>query len=124
MNLKYLKGLALIVMGMLFMTSCEYQIIEFEEIEIPEVVSFSDDIIPIFNSSCVSCHGEGHWKVDLTPENAYDDIFAKGLVNIDMPEDSKLYTVLIESGGLHDGKTTPPQRTLILTWIEEGAENN
>ena len=122
--MKNLKIFGLLLFGIMFLASCEYELIEFEEPVINEEVSFADDIIPIFSNSCVSCHGEGHWKVDLTPENAYVDLFAKGLINKDMPAESILYVVLTEPGGFHDGKTTPTEQFLILTWIEEGANDN
>lgn len=122
--MKNLKILGLLLLGVVFMTSCEYEKIEFEEPVITEEISFSDDIIPIFNNSCNSCHSVGNPKVDLTPDNAYEDIIAKGLVNLEMPEESKLYQVLVVPGGFHNGKTTPTENILILKWIEEGAKNN
>lgn len=126
MKSRILKHLFLLMAGVLFFASCEYEYIVPEEVVLPDVVSFTDDIIPIFDSSCntTGCHTAGHFAVDLTPDNAYSDLFAKNMIDVDNPADSPLYTKLIEVGGTHDGRSTPAQQQLILKWIEEGAEDN
>lgn len=126
MKLKIVKTLAFLITGLLFFASCEYEFIVPEEIVLPEEVSFTTDIIPIFDNSCntTGCHTAGHFAVDLTPANAYTDLFAKNLVNVQSPAESGLYTKLIETGGTHDGRSTPTQQQLILKWIQEGAQNN
>ena len=54
---------------------------------IPEVVSFSADIQPIFNEGCnnAGCHATGGIAPDLTPANAYADLFAKNLIDLVNP---------------------------------------
>jgi hypothetical protein len=126
MKVKLLRNLGFLIAGLLFFASCEYQYIVPEEVVLPDVVSFQNDIIPIFDSNCNStgCHTAGHFVVDLTPENAFQDIFAKNMVDTDNPSDSPLYTKLVETGGTHDGRSTPAMQQLILKWIEEGALDN
>jgi hypothetical protein len=126
MKIRILKPLGYLIAALLLFTSCEYEFIVPEEIVLPEEVSFMDDIIPIFDNSCntTGCHTAGHFAVDLTPDNAFQDIFAKNMVDLDNPEDSPLYAKLVEVGGTHDGRSTPEQQQLILKWIQQGAQNN
>lgn len=126
MKSKTFKNLGFLLIGMLLIASCEYEFIVPAEIDLPDEVSFMDDIVPIFNSDCntTGCHVAGHFAVDLTPENAYQDLFNKGMIDVDNPAESSLYTKLVEVGGTHDGRSTPTQQQLILKWLEEGAQNN
>jgi hypothetical protein len=112
--------------GLMLLASCEYEFIVPAEVDLPEEVSFKDDIIPVFNSSCntTGCHSAGHFVVDLTPENAYQDLFAKNMIDLENPPQSLLYTALIETGGTHEGRSTPSQQQLILKWLEDGAKDN
>lgn len=68
----------LLGMLMLIINACEYnQAIPLEE-SVGDVgeMSFSADIIPIFNSSCnmSGCHSQGGQKPDLTPNNAHTSL--------------------------------------------------
>jgi hypothetical protein len=126
MKFRIIRKLGYLIAGLVLFASCEYEFIVPEEVVLPDEISFKDDIIPIFNSDCntTGCHVEGHFAVDLTPDNAYQDLFAKNMVDVDSPESSPLYTKLIESGGTHDGRSTPTQQELILKWIQDGALDN
>ncbi|MCF7903372.1 MAG: choice-of-anchor D domain-containing protein, partial [Candidatus Marinimicrobia bacterium] len=104
--------------------------------EAQQPVSFSNDIQPIFNSACVSCHG-GNGGLFLTAGNAYGN-----LVNVTSsgyapavrvkPGDtanSVLYGKIFNTGQF--GQKMPPdsdlstaQKTNIRQWIEQGALNN
>lgn len=113
--------------GLAAFTGCEYEFIVPKNIIITDTnVSFSQKIIPIFNQKCnmTGCHVAGHFKVDLTPENAYNDLFAKGMIDTFHPAESKLYLKLIEPGGSHEGRSSATDQALILKWIEQGAKNN
>ena len=114
------------ISSLLIITSCEYEIIEPLKIVIPpgDSVSFSLKIIPIFTDKCVTCHGTGHFAVDLTEANAYTDLFAKNMIDTADAASSVLYVKLIEVGGTHEGRSTPSEQALILAWIEDGAKNN
>jgi hypothetical protein len=126
MKLKIFKKLGYVIAGLLLFASCEYEFIVPEVVELPDEISFKDDIVPIFNSNCniTGCHVAGHWAVDLTPDNAYQDLFAKNLIDVENPASSLIYTKLTEAGSSHDGRSTPTQQELILKWIEDGALDN
>ncbi|HPD63886.1 MAG TPA: hypothetical protein P5050_00870 [Bacteroidia bacterium] len=113
--------------GIFIFTGCEYEFIVPKKVVITDtVISFTNKIIPIFNQKCnmTGCHVAGHFKVDLTPANAYNDLFAKGLIDTLQPDQSKLYVKLTTPGGSHDGRSTATEQALILKWIEQGAKNN
>ena len=124
--MKIIKNIILLIVVFGVISSCEYETIVPDDTIIAEDVSFSNSIIPIFDNSCntVGCHSLGHFKVDLTPDNAYQDLFSKNMINLDDPKQSKLYSTLVEPGGTHIGRSTPSQQQLILQWIEEGAIDN
>ena len=111
---------------MLVMAACDYEFIDPVETEVPDQVSFSNDVMPIFNQSCnmSGCHVEGHPAVDLSPGNAYGDISDKNLVDVQNPQQSRLYSILVESGSSHGGRSTPGQQAIILKWIKQGAPDN
>lgn len=104
--------------------SCEYESVEPVEVDPDTELSFKDDIIPIFNESCNSsgCHATGDWAPDLTPENAYESLFANGHVDTVTPENSVLYESM--NSGSMKTYSTPEDTQIILTWIEQGAKDN
>ncbi|NND08925.1 MAG: hypothetical protein HKN87_21345 [Saprospiraceae bacterium] len=106
--------------------SCEYEFIEPEKVILPEVISFADDILPIFDQSCniSGCHVSGFGALDLSAENAYADLFRQGLINVEVPEESGLYTKLIDNSGTHQGRSTASEQAIVLEWINKGAQNN
>jgi len=126
MKFKDFKALGLLLFGMLLMASCEYDSIVFAEPdpnEPVEDVSFMDEIIPIFQDNCVGCHGVGHYKVDLTIENAYQSLNDKGLIDVNDPANSVIYkTLTVNVASQH--QLTPPPIKLILDWITQGAKDN
>ena len=115
--------LLLVFLAMLCFVSCEYDTIELESVVIPpdQEISFSQDIIPIFNSNCVECH-DGGTDPDLREANAYNSLINGGYVNVDNPENSGLYTVLL--GGSHFTRATAQEKEIILEWIKRGANDN
>lgn len=93
----------------------------------PQDVSFSGDLLPLFNKNCGSagCHdaAPAH-KPSLIPEKAFSAIISGGYVNTAVPTSSPLYLVVKSgemppSGGL---KASDAQK--ILDWIRNGAPNN
>lgn len=127
-----MKNYSIFKLGLLIMvitsilSSCQSEWIEPEEITVPDIISFLDNIVPIFNKSCnlSSCHKAGFSILDLSPSNAYDDLFAKNLIDTDNPTESKIYKKLTDPTGSHKGRSTLENQTLILKWIEQGAKNN
>lgn len=111
----------------LFLTSCEWK--EYDsDVSGIENVSFSQDIMPIFNQSCntIGCHNNGGIAPNLSAENAFQDLRNKNMIDLDNPPNSILYKRMTDVqtpmpiGGLLSEKI---QKT-ILVWIEEGANDN
>jgi len=80
----------------------------------------SADIQPIFNSNCVSCHGDA-LKPDLREGKSYTALTRGGYVKAPA-ESSKLYSTL--TGSSHAPRATDEQKLKILYWITQGALNN
>jgi hypothetical protein len=104
--------------------ACEYEWIEPEDAEIPDVISYSNNIQPIFNRSCNTsgCHTSGGPDPDLSPDNSYNALLSGGYVDVNNPEGSSLYTSV--KFGSMQVYAQPQDATYILKWIEQGALNN
>jgi hypothetical protein len=114
------------LIGLISWQSCQYEWVEPVKTVIPEVVSFSVDIQPIFDQDCnnAGCHAPGGTSPDLTPGNAYADLFAENLINLDQPQQSILYLKLAEGGSMKKYVTSGDPDDIILKWIEQGALDN
>jgi mono/diheme cytochrome c family protein len=91
-------------------------------------VSFAKDVMPIFESRCINCHGGESTKEGLdlktfaalmagsrngsvvTPGNANDSYLVEQLLNGKMPK--------------RGPKLTPDQIQVIVNWVNSGAPNN
>ena len=87
---------------------------------IPENVSFSGDVQPIFDQNCVMCHGGGQVPT-LLPGWSHDELISNGLVDTDFPCSSIIYEKLT---GNHSGRASDEEILTILGWIAEGAQDN
>lgn len=96
--------------------------------EITRPVSFSQDIMPIFNNSCSlsGCHASGGKAPDLSAANAFSSLTVGNYINSNSPENSTIYQWMT-------GKKTTPMpvgginkdyNALVLAWIKQGAQNN
>jgi hypothetical protein len=114
------------LIGMAAWQSCQYEWVEPEKTVIPDVISFSADVQPIFNEGCnnAGCHAPGGTAPDLTPANAYADLFAMNLIDLVNPEQSILYLKLAEGGSMKKYAPSGDPDDLILEWIKQGAPNN
>lgn len=91
-------------------------------------MSFSADIIPIFDKDCNTsgCHNTGGQKPDLTAANAYTSLINGNYINTSSPEESELYLWMKGLKGL----PMPPSGTdatntaKVLAWIKQSAQNN
>ena len=126
-----LKIFILVSMG-LFLNSCYYDSFP-QEIddggggEIPEVVSYKNDIMPLWEGQCVACHPT-QAPPDLTPENSYNSLL-NGFVEAGDSESSSLYLSLIHAPGVSPMPTPnniwPKSQTdLVKAWIDQGALDN
>lgn len=100
-----------------------------------EAPSFADDIMPIFERSCVSCHGAYNEDVDsVVTEEMLDMTTYDGLMGgsqwgtVIEPGDaanSILYDMVLEGDMPDEGDPLPEAEIeLIGAWIDAGAENN
>jgi len=130
-NFTFLKKLGeyiilLFMLSAMGLASCVWDEIpppEIPDIPVDSSVSFSSQIIPIFESSCATsnCH-DGSWRPNLTASVAYDDLISGGYINTNTPASSELYIKI--DGGSMQQYATDEDRYLILRWIDEGAEDN
>ncbi len=122
--MKYITGIAGLLFLLIATHSCEYETIEIDLPDVEEPVSFSADIVPIFNdgNNCTACHGNNGTSPNLTADRAYGSI-VPDLVNTDEPESSTIY--VFPNSSSHSFKNyTQVQAALVLAWISQGAENN
>lgn len=99
---------------------------------LPDTISFQNDVLPIFNSSCSlsACH-RGTFpagNLNLEASQAYEELTkpGSGYVNTGNPTHSILYSMLISKTQPMppDEKLDPCKIETILRWIEQGALNN
>lgn len=95
-------------------------------------ISFSKDIQPVFDKSCISCHNETNTKLNLKPCCSYTQLWTGGTnapyVDTLNPAQSRLHQSVSGASSLPmppSGSPLPQQEIdLILQWIKEGARNN
>lgn len=96
--------------------------------EITRQVSFSQDIIPIFNSSCNAsgCHSAGGKAPDLSATNAFGSLTTGNYFDANAPESSTIYLWMTgkKSTPMPVGGVNKDYNALILAWIKQGAQNN
>jgi len=122
--MKIFKTLLLFALVGFLFSSCEYEWIQPIKPPIPDVVSYSADIQPIFDRDCNSsaCHAAGSTPPDLSEGNSYDALINGNYVDVETPEASILYTTM-KSGSMRF-YTNPGDEEIVLAWIEQGALNN
>jgi hypothetical protein len=97
--------------------------------QLPDVVSFSNHIIPIFNASCISggCHSGGSAAagLNLSASVAYSQLFSKHEIDTVNVNSSNLY-IEVASGAMPKGtsKLSDYNISIIQKWIQQKAKNN
>ena len=121
-----LQLMMLPVICLVIINSCKYdEVLPFE----PDpgiIISFNEDIIPIFETKCTSagCHNGSGQSPDLRSSVAYDNLVTGGYVNIEVPEQSLLYLWMSEvNGPMPPLGANATDNALVLQWIEQGAIN-
>lgn len=122
--MKKLLRIVLVNSLALFFFSCYYnELPEEVEIVIPPdtVVSFTDDIAPIFATyNCTQCHKPSGQSPDLSAGTAYSAL-VPSYVTAGSSGNSALYTFLAIDGHRNvDAESI----ALIKKWIDDGAANN
>jgi len=112
----------------LLFQSCYYDtVIEEEVIPPPDDVSYSNDIMPLWNADCVSCH-KGAIPPDLIDENSWDELVNNGYVVPFESDESSLMNSLYGTNGEQlmppAGKWSDNKINLVKAWIDQGAKNN
>ena len=92
---------------------------------VPDIISFSNDIIPIFNENCNmgGCHNSGGIAPDLSADNAWNALSLGGYIDTINVAGSILYQK-IAVGGSMSQFASEQDRVLIFGWIEKGAPKN
>jgi len=96
---------------------------------LPATVSFSNDIMPVFNVHCNTsgCHGGGSpaASLNLSQNVAYSQLFTKHEIDTTNSSNSNLY-IQVASGQMPQtgGKLSDYNISLILKWIQQKAKNN
>ncbi len=95
---------------------------------LPAGVSFSNDVLPIFQSRCSSCHSGEQARKGLSLMS-YESIMAgsiDGAVIIPGDANGSLLVQLVSGGQMpkQGPKLTPEQIQIIIDWIMAGALNN
>jgi mono/diheme cytochrome c family protein len=91
------------------------------------VVSFKSQVDPIFAAACVGCHGSGTGGLTLVGNPTQDYPQALAQSNIGSPSESPLYlkpTGQVSHGGGTVLQPDSDDAKFILSWIEQGCENN
>ena len=122
MNLKRLNYLTLLVpltliVVFLSVNSCKHEGIPADQF--PEIC-FQDQILPIFQNSCASCHGGTRGEAGLN-FSSYDGIMKA--ISPGNPDKSKAYKAITSTFQLMPPDNALPEekRILIRLWIEQGA---
>ncbi len=90
----------------------------------PQQVSYANELKPLLAASCaeVGCHVSGAHKPYLTPDVSYQQIVNGGFVNLALPNQSILITML--NGDMSQYMPSADNRQKVLDWIRNGAPNN
>lgn len=126
-----------VLFAVLFLSSCQNKVIDNSAIVEVEMVSFANDVLPIFLNTCggVGCHvNESINGVELTNYqatiNSTAETYNKALVIPGDVAGSPLIEKILAnpSFGVRMPDGAPPlsntQIETISTWVEEGALNN
>lgn len=94
----------------------------------PGAVSFARDILPIFDQSCLKCHGGDKTEKGLSLKT-YEALMQgsqKGTVVVPGDPGASRLAELLQNGKMpkRGPKLSQTQIELVLEWIRAGAQNN
>ncbi len=110
----------MVAVGLVLLLGQACEKVTLEAGPVPEVVSFSDHVVPIFSDKCVTCHNGGGLDLDLRPDEAYQSLQDENLIGSGSPDNSPLYKKL--EGG--HGNANATDLAIIYRWLEQGAKDN
>ena len=119
-KVKLSLAVILLLMAVAGFTSCEKYTFTPPAVDPNKEWSLKDDIQPIFDAKCISCHG-GSKSPDLRSGKSWNALTTGGYVNLPA-ETSRLYTKI--TGSSHTAKTSDVEKQEIFYWIEQGSKNN
>ncbi len=86
-------------------------------------MGFSQDIIPIFKTSCIACHNNDSNPPVLLESSAFLALTSGGYLNVKDPVSSVLMQ-RVNSNHPDNETPTKNQKSMLLNWIIQGALNN
>jgi len=98
--------------------SCEKETLE--PYEFAGDVSYSSDIIPIFESKCIGCHA-GNREPNLITGEAYESLRSGNYLT---PADESALLFSGMTADDHPVKPSEEEKQKILKWIKDGAPEN
>ena len=113
----------MVLLVLLGVQSCYYDVVISAEEEETTSKSFMSDVLPVFRSSCVSCHEGIITLPDLRDDNAYQSLISGNYLSVSDPEKSALISK-IRSGHPYEGALTESEIQRLISWISEGAIEN
>lgn len=119
-----LSSFLLLALAAFILESCKHETDEMDKLP---TVSYSSQIEPIIMANCTKsgCHGNGSSEGEFSFTN-YNDVMKA--ISAGNPNSSKLYTAITSKWETMPASPNEPltteQRTLIYTWIKQGAKNN
>ena len=113
----------------LMVTSCYYDEMPPEPVTpLPDVVSYSKDVQPLWDASCISCHKAGATAPDLTSVNSYSALTANNKYVIPgNASTSQVYKLMVGTATPlmpPGGKLSDSKLAIVEKWINDGALNN
>lgn len=103
--------------------SCEYKYITQPDGVVPETVSYSTNVQPIFDAHCISCHSTLAYPPILLQEQSYSQLVQNSYVDVENPDNSVLVKKV---NSKHPSEFLPYdfEKEIMLEWIKQGAKNN
>ncbi len=124
---KFYKILPAFILLIFTLASCE-SVVYIPSGEIPANLSYSEDVLAIFNRSCNrgGCHNSGGVPPDLSPQNGYNYMVYGGMIDTANPENSLIYLSMndLKNPMPPEGLLSVYERSIVLGWIQQGANNN
>ncbi|MCW3785328.1 hypothetical protein [Plebeiibacterium sediminum] len=104
-------------------SSCYYDVIIEEEVDVNTTISFSEEIAPVFKSSCVSCHDGVIAYPNLSSAHAYESLISGNFISTGNATNSSLIQKLNDKHPF-EGAVTNAELQKIILWINQGASDN